>query len=121
MNVKENFGAVNEMGKKGFERLSSLGDLNLQVWDKLAARHMESLSRMLEQSGRQLKFVSDAKGYDELIKGQVELAKEAGDHLMSESKANLELAGEVRDDYRAWLQSGVSELTAEMRKAGMSA
>jgi hypothetical protein len=46
----------------------------------------------------------------------MDMAKEVSERLMTETKTNMELAGEVRDDYRAWMQAGVSELTSEMRK-----
>jgi hypothetical protein len=40
---------------------------------------------------------------------------------MEESKNNLQIAGQVRDDYRAWFQDGVSELTAGVRKSTTAA
>jgi hypothetical protein len=49
------------------------------------------------------------------------MAKETSERMMAETKTNMELAGEVRDDYREWVQSGVSELTAEMRKTAAAA
>ena len=116
MTMKDNINAVNEMGNKGFERINSLGELNLKVWEKLAARQMDALNIMMEQSMRQMKMASEAKGYNEFVKGQVEMAKVASERMMVETKTNMELAGEVRDEYRDWMQSGVSELTAEMRK-----
>ena len=116
MTMKDNINAVNEMGNKGFERINSLGELNLKVWEKLAARQMDALNIMMEQSVRQMKMASEAKGYNELLKGQIEMAKEASERMMAETKTNMELVGEVRDEYRDWVQSGVSELTAEMRK-----
>jgi phasin family protein len=116
MTMKDNINAVNEMGNKGFERINSLGELNLKIWEKLAARQMDALNIMMEQSVRQMKMASEAKGYNELLKGQIEMAKEASERMMAETKTNMELVGEVRDEYRDWVQSGVSELTAEMRK-----
>ena len=41
--------------------------------------------------------------------------------MMEEAKANMQLAGEVRDLYRSWFEQGVSELSAEVRKATPSA
>jgi phasin family protein len=116
MTLKDNLNSVNEMGNKGFDRLNSLGELNLKIWEKLAARQMEAVNMMIDQSVRQMKLATEAKGYNEFLKGQMEMAREAGERMMSEAKTNMELAGEVRDDYRDWMQAGVSELTSEMRK-----
>jgi len=121
MSVKETVNLFNEMGNKGFERLNALGELNLKVWESLAARQIDALNLLMEQGTRQMKLATESKGYNEYVKGQVELARETGERLMAETKTNLQLAGQVRDDYRAWFQQGVSELSAEMRKTGASA
>jgi hypothetical protein len=72
---------------------------------------------MLEQSMRQMKLASEAKGYSEFMKGQVELAKETSERMMEETKENLKIASEVRDDYREFVQEGMTELSDEVRKA----
>jgi phasin family protein len=116
MTMKDNLNSLNDISNKGMDRINSLGELNMKVWEKLAARQMDAVNAMMEQGKRQIKQATEAKGYNELLKGQMELAKEVSERLMSETKTNMELAGEVRDDYRAWMQAGVSELTSEMRK-----
>jgi phasin family protein len=121
MTVKDSLTAMNEMTSKGADRLSSLGDLNLKVWEKLAARQLEALNLMMEQSVRQMKIASEAKGYNEFVKAQVEMAKESSERMMEEVRTNMALANEVRDEYRAWAQAGMSEMTAEIKKSVASA
>ena len=121
MTAKDSLTAMNEMTSKGADRLSSLGDLNLKVWEKLAARQLEALNLMMEQSVRQMKIASEAKGYNEFVKAQVEMAKEASERMMEEVRTNMSLANEVRDEYRAWAQAGMSEMTAEIKKNVASA
>ena len=116
MTMKDNLNTMNEMSNKGFDRLNSWGELNLKVWEKLASRQMEAVNAMMEQGVKQMKLATEAKGYNDFVRGQMEMAKDVSERMMAEAKTNLELAAEVRDDYRAWMQSGVSELTAEMRK-----
>jgi phasin family protein len=91
------------------------------VWEKLAARQLEALNLMMEQSVRQMKIASEAKGYNEFVKAQVEMAKEASERMMEEVRTNMALANEVRDEYRAWAQAGMSEMTAEIKKSVASA
>jgi phasin family protein len=121
MTLKENLTAVNDMSNKGFDRLNSLGELNLKVWERLATRQMEAINALMEQGVRQMTLATEAKGYNDFLKGQMEMAKQVGERVMTETKTNMELAGEVRDEYRAWMQAGVSELTAEMRKSTTAA
>jgi len=116
MTTKDTLNVINEMSDKNAERLNALGELNLRTWERLAARQMEAMNLLTEQSVRQMKLATESKGYSEFVKGQVELAKELSARMMEETKANMKIAGEIRDDYRAWGQQGMSELSAEMRK-----
>lgn len=121
MSTKDTVNLLNEMGNKGFERLNALGELNLKVWESLAARQLDAINLMIEQGMRQMKVATESKGYNEFAKAQADLARETAERLMAETKANLQLAGSMRDDYRAWAQQGVSDLTAEMRKSTTTA
>ncbi len=121
MTAKDNLNLMNEMGTKGFERLTALGELNLRAWEKLTARQLDAMNLMVEQGVRQMRLATESKGYNEYLKGQVELAKELSTRLMEETKTNLQVAGEVRDQYRSWFQQGVSEVTADLRKAAPQA
>ena len=121
MTKKDNLSAINEISSKSIERMNSLGDLNLKIWEKMAARQLEALNLMMEQSVRQMKIASEAKGYNEFVKAQVEMAKEACERMMEEVRTNMSLANEVRDEYRAWAQAGMSEMTAEIKKSVASA
>jgi phasin family protein len=117
MNAKDNLNAMNELGNKGMERLNMLSELNMRVWEKLASRQMEAMNFMMEQSMRQMKLATESKGYSEFVKGQVELAKETSERMVEETKENMKLVGEVRDDYRVFMEKGMSELSDEVRKA----
>ena len=121
MSVKDNLNAMNEMGTKGYERLNALGEINLRTWEALAARQMDAMNLLMEQGMRQMKLATESKGYSEFLKGGVELAKEMSTRMMEESKTNMQLAGQVRDEYRNWFQQGVAEVSAEIRKAAPTA
>ena len=108
---------VNEIANKGVERLTSLSDLNLRVFERLAARQVEAINLYTEHSIRVLKQVTESKGLDDLVKGQVEVAKELSERLMVESKTNASLAGQVRDDYRVWFEKNLADVNADLRKA----
>jgi hypothetical protein len=121
MTVKDNINAINEMGNKGYERMNALAELNLRTWETLAARQMDAMNLLMEQGMRQMKLATESKGYNDFVKGEMELSKEMSSRMMEEAKANMKIAGQVRDDYRSWFQQGVSEVSAEMRKAAPAA
>jgi hypothetical protein len=114
--VNETMNTVNEMTNKGLERLTSLGELNLRTFERLAARQMDAVNLFVEHGVRVMKLTTESKGYNEYLKGQVEATKELSERLMSESKSNVTLAGEVRDDYRHWFEKNMAEVSADLRK-----
>jgi phasin family protein len=121
MTTKETVNLMNDMGNKGFERLNTLGELNLRTWENLVTRQMDAVSFAMEQGIRQVKLATESKGYTDYMKGQVELAKETSERAMEEAKASLKVAGEVQEDYRAWMRKGMSDLSADLRKGAAPA
>ena len=117
INFKDGLNTLNEMGTKGYDRMTSLGELNVKVLEKLAARQMDVFNLLMEQGMRQMTLATESKGYNDFVKGQIEIAKENGERIMTETKTNMALANEVRDEYRTWVQTNATEVAAEMRKA----
>jgi hypothetical protein len=109
MTVKDNVNAVNELSNKGFERMSALGELNLKAAEKLAARQLDAMNLFMEQGMRMMSMATEAKGYGDYYKIQVDMAKEMAERLMKESKTNMQVAGELRDEYRGWLDGAMAE------------
>jgi phasin family protein len=106
---------MNEMGSKAMENLNKLAELNMKVLDKITSRQMEAMNFMMEQSKRQMKLATEAKGFDDFIKGQAELAKETSERMLEESKASMQIATEVREDFRSFVQEGMSAISQGVR------
>lgn len=117
MTANETINTVNEITSKGVERMTSLGELNLRIFERLAARQMDAVNLYMEHGMRVMKLATESKGYNDYVKGQVEATKELSERLMAESKTSMALASEVRDDYRGWVEKNAAELTADLRKA----
>ena len=117
MSANQTINAVTEIANKGVERLTTLGDLNLRIFERLAARQMDAANLALEHGTRVMKLVTESKGYSDLVNGQVAAAKDLGERLVTESKTNASLAGQVRDDYRAWFEKNLADVSADLRKA----
>ncbi len=117
MNANDTFNTVNEITTKGVERMSSLGELNLRIFERLAARQVDAMNLAVEHSVRLTKLATEAKGVNEFVKGQAEAVKDFSERVMGESKLNLQLAGQTRDDYRVWFEKSLAEVSADLRKA----
>lgn len=121
MNAQANLDMLNEMGSKGYESMRELGEINLRNWERIVARQMDAVSLMMESGLRQVKMASEAKGYNDLVKTQVEFAKELGQRLVDETRENLQLAGDARDEYRLWFEKGMTDVKEKMNRAAQAA
>lgn len=108
--VTDNFENLNEMTSKGYENVRKLGELNLQIMETLVSRQMDAANMWMETAMRQFRLVSEAKGYNDLLKGEMELAREMGERLLSESRENMKLMNETRENYRGWYEQSVADV-----------
>ena len=114
MTINDNMKTLNELTNNSVERMSALGELNMKVAERMATRQMDLLGRWMEQGTKMMRVATEARGYSDLYKAQADMTKEATEQMMAESKTNLELATETRDEYRGWYEATM----AEMRKNG---
>jgi hypothetical protein len=89
--------------------MNALGELNLKAAEKVVARQMDAFNLFMEQGVRLMTLATEAKGYSDFYKGQIDMAKEMTQRMMAESKTNMQVAGELRDEYRGWLDAAMAE------------
>lgn len=116
MTANATISTVNELNTKGIERLTSLGEINLRYFEKVTTRQVDAVNLYIEHGVRLLKLATESKGYNEFFKAQVEAAKELSEKVVNDSKATLQLAGQARDDYRAWFDKSVADVSVDLRK-----
>ena len=119
MNTTETLNTVKDLSIKGMERMTSLNELNMSLFDRMAAQQMETLNMLMEHGKRtmSLTLATDAKGYNAFLKGQIEAAKDLSEQVMAKSKSSVTLAGQFSEDYRAWYMQNLTEVSADLRKA----
>jgi hypothetical protein len=117
MNTTDSLKTVNEWTNKNVERLTSFGELNVRIFEKMAARQMDAVNLYMDHSMRLMKLATESKGYNDLFKGQVEATKELSERVMADSKATMQLFGEARDDYRVWVEKNLSDVSEDLRKS----
>lgn len=121
MNTNESMKAINDWTNKSVERMTSLGELNMRIFEKMAARQMDATNLYMDHSMRVMKMATESKGYNELFKGQVEATKELSERVMAETKSTMQIASEARDDYRNWFEKNLSEISSDLRKTTATA
>ncbi len=119
--AKENLEAFNELSSKGYEAARELGELNLRTMESLVSRQMDLMNMFMENALRQISMASEAKGYNDLVKNQIELTKEVAERVMGESREAVKFANDTRDQYRAWFENGVELVSDNMNKVRQAA
>jgi len=115
--MNETLNTVQDLATKGTDRMTSLVELNMSLCDRLAAKQLNALNGLMDQGNRTLTMASTAKGYNGLLKSQIEMAKGFSDWVMAETKDSLTMANKVRDDYQAWYQVQMKDLSMDLGKA----
>lgn len=116
MSTSDTLKAINDLTNKSIERTASLTELNFRIWDKLANRQVEAMAPYFDHAMRVAKLATEAKGYNEFVKGQVEASKELSERVVADGKSALQAFSEVRDEYRDWAEKSVADVSADLRK-----
>ncbi len=119
MHTTDTLNTVKDLSIKGMERINSLSELNMSLFERMAAQQMDTLKMLMEHGKRtmSLTLATDAKGYNAFLKGQIEAAKDLSEQVMAKSKSSVTLAGQFSEDYRAWYMQNLTEVSADLRKA----
>lgn len=120
-NAKESVEMFSELNSKGFEAARQLGEINLRTMERLVCRQMDVMSMLVEGGLRQVKLASESKAYSELVKDQVEFAREVTERVMEEGRENVKIASDTRDEYRAWLEQGMELVSMNISKVQAAA
>jgi phasin family protein len=107
---------MNELGSKGYEAAQTLGEINLRTMERLLARQMDAISLLMDSNLRQVKMITEAKGPNELLKGQADLLRELSERILAEGRENMKLASDTRNEYRAWFEQGVQVVNEKVGK-----
>jgi hypothetical protein len=117
MTMNDTLNSMKDLTSKGMERMTSFGELNMRVFERMTAKQMEGMNLLMEQGNRMLTLATGAKGYNEFLKGQIEITQELSRRMMAESQANMAMAGQMREEYQSWFVKNMADVTADMRKS----
>ncbi|EGV34069.1 phasin family protein [Thiorhodococcus drewsii AZ1] len=117
MSTNDSIKTMNDLTNKTVERLTSLGELNVRIFEKMASRQMDVVNLYMDHSMRIMNLATESKGYNDFFKGQVEATKELSERVMAEGKTTMQLANEARDDYRAWFEKNLAEVSSDLQKS----
>lgn len=116
MNTSDSLKTINELTNKNIERMTSLGELNMSIFEQVAARQLDAVTLYMDHAMRVMKLATESKGYNDFFKGQIDATKELNELVKTESKTTMQVVSKARDDYRAWVEKNLAEVSSDLRK-----
>jgi phasin family protein len=95
--MKEMIEMMSKMSQNAYETSRRLAEINQSAMEKLMAQQMELVDAWMDSGVKNLELMSKAKGYQDVVAGQTELAREYGQKVMAGCKNGAEVMTEVRD------------------------
>ncbi len=78
---------------------------------------MASYTSLMNSGLEQMKLVSEAKDYHEVVRGQMDLTRKIGEELMTSARDTVEMSQKTSEEFRTWFESSLSTVNEQVTKA----
>ncbi|MFP4160780.1 MAG: phasin family protein, partial [Ectothiorhodospira sp.] len=114
--MNEFFEPIHKTNQSLFENLRRLGEINQKAMDRFMTQQVDLTTDMLDVSMKQMELMTKAKGYQELVSGQTELARDYGQKLLSRYKGSQEILSEMRESMTQLMDDSVKTAEETVRQ-----
>jgi phasin family protein len=119
--AKESIDMINEINSKGYDSFRQLSDITLKAWNSAVDQQIAAYANLMNSSMEQIKLVSEAKDYQEVVRGQMDMTRKIGEELVANTRDAVELSQKTGEDVRAWFESSLSSVNEQVTKAAEKA
>ncbi|MES9987115.1 MAG: phasin family protein [Candidatus Thiodiazotropha endolucinida] len=119
--AKENIEMMSDLNTAGYDSFRQLSDISLKAWNQVMEAQMDTLNTLMNTSMEQLKLVSEAKDYQEVVRGQMDLSRKLGEDLMSKTREAVELSQKTGEEVRGWYESNLATANEKISKVAEKA
>lgn len=119
--AKERIEMINELSNKGYGSLRQLTDITLKAWNQTMDKQVEIYTSLMNSSLEQIKLVSEAKDYQEVVRGQMDLTRKIGEEMVSSTRDAVELGQQTSEEIRGWFEGNLSSIDEQLSKAAEKA
>ena len=119
--AKENIEMINEINSKGYDSFRQLTDITLKAWNQAVDKQIEAYTSLMNSSLEQIKLVSEAKDYHEVVRGQMDLTRKIGEEMVNNTREAVEMSQKTGEEVRAWFESSLSSVNEQVTRAGEQA
>jgi phasin family protein len=119
--AKESIDMINEINSKGYDSFRQLSDITLKAWNSTVDQQIAAYASLMNSSMEQIKLVSEAKDYQEVVRGQMDMTRKIGEELVTNTRDAIVLSQKTGEDVRAWFESSLSSVNEQVTKAAEKA
>ncbi|WP_038043663.1 phasin family protein [Thioalkalivibrio sulfidiphilus] len=119
--MKEMIELMNKMTQDAFENSRRLAEINQSAMEKLMAQQVALMDAWVETGVKNLELVGKAKGYQDVVSGQAELAREYSQKLMASGKSCAEVLTEAREAAVKLVDTAIKSAGEDVKQATASA
>lgn len=119
--MKEMIELMNKMTQDAYENSRRLAEINQSALEKLMAQQVALMDAWVETGVKNLELVGKAKGYQDVLAGQAELAREYGQKLMAGGKSCAEVLTEAREAAIKLVDTAIKSAGEDVKQATTSA
>jgi phasin family protein len=114
--AKESIEMMNEINSTGYDSFRQLTDITLKAWNQAMEKQMDAYSSLMTSSLEQIKLVSEAKDYHEVVRGQMDLTRKLGEEMVSKTREAVEMGQKTSEEVRAWFESSLATANQQVSK-----
>ena len=107
---------LTETGKLSYQTLQELNDIYAQFFNKFAELQLTLAKLGLESSYEQVKLLSDASSYEDLLSAESSFANDYSNKLMALTRKSGEFMLESHDEFSTWLEKQFEEGKQQVEK-----
>ena len=103
--------------ESAMEASRKVSELNLRTFDKLFQQQADFAAFYMDASVRSMELFTKAKGYQDLMAGQVAIMRECGERCISAVRDSMAFANETATEYGSMTQEGIKQAQEKMAEA----
>ncbi|AHK80008.1 hypothetical protein M911_13565 [Ectothiorhodospira haloalkaliphila] len=115
--MNEMFETFNKANQSMFDTLRKVNDINQKALEKLLSQQLDLTTAMVDVSMKNVELVSKAKGYQELLSGQADLARDCSQTLMTSYKNGHDVLNEARESMTKLMDESVKSAEETVKQA----
>lgn len=109
---------ISNFGKNAVEAAKSLGEINTKLAEQMIESQLAAVNLAVEGSVNQVKLAQETKDVKDFWTKQSALTDEYAGKAMDLAKKNVELAQKAGEQYKAWMEKGLSQASEAATEAG---